>query len=109
MKRTQTACFALLASAFVLAAILVIRLDQKTEPNAAHADMVITQPAFTLMTARTRGNATNGEESLFVLDNTGGTLIVYKPEVNNKRLTPFAVVKMSDVFGGNAGGRDRGR
>ncbi|MFN3168005.1 MAG: hypothetical protein ACE37H_13175 [Phycisphaeraceae bacterium] len=104
MNRTQTACFALLASAFVLSAILVVQIDRKSQPNAANADMVITQPAFTMMTARTRGQQGNGDESLFILDNTSGTLVVYNPNIARKRLEPLTAIKMTDVFGGGGGG-----
>lgn len=104
MNRIQTACFALLASAFVLAAILVIQIDRKSQPNAANADMVITQPAFTMMTARTRGQQNNADESLFVLDNTSGTLVVYNTNIARKRLEPLTAIKMTDVFGGGGGG-----
>lgn len=101
MNRTQTACFALLASAFVLSAILIVRLDTKTQPNAAMADgQLISQNAFTLMTARTRGDSgANSEESLFLLDNTKGILLVYTPDVGNKRIEPLVPpMKMSDLF-----------
>lgn len=84
---TKTACFALLASAFLLAGILIIRIDQKAADNAAHAaGQVITQPAFTMMTARTRGGDGDvGEESLFILDNNSGVLIVYKPVLGSRK------------------------
>lgn len=101
MNRIQTACFCLLASAFVLAAILVVRVDQQTAPNAAHADMVIAQPQFTMMTAVTRGGgeADGSEESLFILDNTRGILLVYTPNVGREQLTPITSIKMSNIFG----------
>jgi len=102
MNRIQTACFCLMASAFVLAAILVVRVDQQAGTNAAHADgQVIAQPAFTMMTARTRGGGGNdsGEESLFILDNNAGVLVVYTPNVARKQLEPIAGIKMTEIFG----------
>jgi hypothetical protein len=100
MNRIQTACFCLIASAFVLAAILVVRVDQQSAPNAAHADMVIAQPAFTMMTARTRGSVGEGiEESLFILDNNRGILLVYTPNVGREQLEPITAIKMSSIFG----------
>lgn len=99
MNRIQTACFCLLASAFVLSAILIVRIDDQAAPNAAHADQVISQPAFTMMTARTRGDQADGDESLFILDNTSGVLVVYAPDVSNKQLKPIAGIKMSEIFG----------
>ena len=102
MNRIQTACFCLIASAFVLAAILVVRVDQQAGSNAAHADgQVIAQPAFTMMTARTRGGGNNGggDESLFILDNNAGVLVVYTANIGRKQLEPIAGIKMKDVFG----------
>ena len=102
MNRIQTACFCLLASAFVLSAILIVQIDQKSAANAAHADQVIAQPAFTMMTARTRGGGDDGpgEESLFILDNNAGVLVIYAPDVSNKQLKPIEGIKMKDLFGG---------
>ena len=108
MNRTQTACFALLASAFVLAAILVIQLDRKAEANAAHADgQNVLQTTFQMMTARTRGNQGGGDESLFILDNTKGVLIVYVPNIPRERLEPVTAIKMDNIFGGGGGGGGR--
>ena len=101
MNRIQTACFCLLASAFVLSAILIVRIDQKSAQNAAHADQVIAQPAFTMMTARTRGggDGDGGEESLFILDNNSGVLVVYAPDISNQQLKPVTGIKMTNLFG----------
>lgn len=99
MKPIQTACFCLIASAFVLSAILIVRVDEQAAPNAAHADQVISQPAFTMMTARTRGSQDDGEESLFILDNNAGVLVVYAPNVGRKQIEPIAGIKMTDIFG----------
>ena len=101
MNRIQTACFCLIASAFVLSAILLVRIDQKAAPNAAQADQVIAQPAFTMMTARTRGGGDGdvGEESLFILDNNAGVMVVYAPNVSRKQLEPIAGIRMSEIFG----------
>lgn len=100
MNRIQTACFCLLASAFVLAAILMVRIDQHAGENAAYADQVIAQPAFTMMTARTRGGGDNeGDESLFILDNNAGVLVVYAPNVAREQIEPIQGIKMTDIFG----------
>ncbi|MEM6258445.1 MAG: hypothetical protein AAF711_19335 [Planctomycetota bacterium] len=105
MNRIQTACFCLLASAFVLTAVLLVRIDEKSAPNAAHADgQVIAQPAFTMMTARTRsggGGDDIADESLFILDNNAGVLVVYAPNISRKQLTPVAGIKMTEIFGRN--------
>lgn len=100
MNRTQTACFALLASAFVLAGILIVRVDQKSADNTAQADgQVISQPSFSMMTARTRGGGDgNGDESLFILDNNRGVLLVYTANVARKQIEPIRAVKMAELF-----------
>ncbi len=104
MNRTQTACFALLASAFVLAAILVVQIDRKAEANAAHADgQNVLQTTFQMMTATTR----NDDESLFILDNTKGVMVVYSANIGRKQLTPVTAIRMEEIFGGRRGGRDR--
>lgn len=101
MNNTQTACFALLASAFLLAAILIVGIGTKSQDNTAQADgQVVTQTGFTLMTARTRGTPPNAEESLFILDSGSGVILVYKPNVGQRGLEPVAVVRMNQLFGG---------
>ncbi len=106
MNRTQTACIALLASAFVLAAILIVQIDRKAQPNTAQADgQNIYLQTFQMMTARTRGDGTKGEESLFILDNSSGVLLVYAPNVGRKQIDPVTAIKLADVFGGGGGGR----
>lgn len=99
MNRTQTACFALLASAFLLAGVLIVRIDQKSADNQAMAaGQVISQPSFTLMTAQTRGAQGNEEESLFILDNNNDRLLVYAPNIGRKQLEPIVGVKVSNLF-----------
>jgi len=96
MNRIQTACFMLLASAFVLSAILVVRLDKVDTQNPAQADQVIAQPdSFSLMTARTRGD----DESLFVLDSRGGKLVIYTPNVGRQQLVVTRAFNLSELFG----------
>lgn len=102
MKNTQTACFALIASAFLLAGILIVRIDEKSQANTAQADgQVLAQPAFTMMTARTRaaGGGNVGQESLFILENSKGVLVVYNANVGRKQLEPVLARKMSTFFG----------
>lgn len=77
MNTTQSACYSLMASAFVLAAVLVVQLQQRSILPAAHAEQVINRGSITAMTALTR----NGEESLFVLDNLSQKLLVYHTEI----------------------------
>ena len=97
MKPIQAACFSLLASAFVLAAILVVGLGQNSQDNAAMADgQNVAGQNFQLMTARTRGEGDNSEESLFIL--VGDKIIVYTPNVGQQELEPKTVVTMQQLF-----------
>lgn len=98
MNRIQLACYSLIASAFVLSALLVVQiqnrqiaLDQKAE-----AAMVINRDTFTIMTAITRKD----EEALFVLDNQTQRLMVFKldQEKNAVRLIKDGVVDLAAVF-----------
>jgi len=106
MNRIQTACYCLLTSAFILAAILVLRIDATTPDNTADANMVVNQPQFSLMTARTRGT----EESLFVLDSNNGKVVVYAPNLSRERLEVVVGIDLAqDVFGGNGNGGGNSR
>ena len=106
MNRIQTISFCLLASALVLAGILVVRLDRVTTANTALADgQVIAQPNFSLMTARTRG----ADESLFVLDSSSGRMVVYRPNLGRQQLEVVQAFDMAEVFGAPGGGGRGGR
>ncbi|MBB6429083.1 hypothetical protein [Algisphaera agarilytica] len=96
MNRIQTACYCLIASALVLSGLLVVQLSERVEPNSAEAALVIARENFTLMTAEVR----SGEEALFVLDNTSGTLLVYRLEISRKSLQPAGGVRLDQIFSG---------
>lgn len=94
MNRTQTACYALIASAFILAGLLIFQLGTQHQ-NQANAGMVITEGSFSLMTARTRSN----EESLFVLENNSATLLVYRVELSKEQMTLVGFLNVAREFG----------
>lgn len=105
MTRIQMACYALIASAFVLAAALVVALDARFTAEA-RADQVIARENFTLMTANTRET----EEALFVLDNANARLLIYRLDLARKQLEPVGAFSLPDLFEqGEAGGTGRGR
>ena len=111
MTRIETACYALLAAAFVLAGILVVQLNARFTAEA-QASLVIARDNFTLMTARTRQN----EEALFVLDNSNGRLLIYRLNLagRRKQLERVGAFHVEALFkkgsaGGAGRGRDRGR
>jgi len=102
MNRIQTACYCLIASAVVFSGLLIAQLASRAEPNAAEASMVIARENFTLLTAETR----DGEESLFVLDNTTGTLLVYRIEVGRKQMVLADGLKLDQIFSASSSGDD---
>lgn len=104
MTRIQTACYALLASAFVLAGMLLVQLPSMS--NTAEASLVISRNNFTLLTAKTRSN----EESLFVINNATDRLLIYTLDLGRKRIELSGTANLADLFSaGRGGGNDNGR
>ena len=102
MTRLQFMHFALIVSAFVLSAVLIGRLAPP-----AQADQVLSREHLTVVTART----STQDESIFVIDNISGRLIIYRPRIDRKKLEVVAGYRLSDIFknAGAKGGRGRGR
>ncbi len=94
MNRIQTACYCLIASAVVLSGLLVVQLSHRVEPNEVEAALVIARENFTLLTAEVR----SGEEALFILDNTTGTMLVYRLEISRGSLQPAGGIRLSEIF-----------
>lgn len=99
MKPIAIACYSLIASAFVLAGLLIVQLDARME---AQASMVIARDNFTVLTARTRNN----EESLFVLDNAAQRLLIYRVDIGDESLQPVAIYDLQAIFTGQVGRTD---
>ena len=104
MNRIHTACWCLIASAIVLSGLLVTRLTDSVT-NDAEASLVIARDNFSLLTAKTR----SGEESLFILDNRAGALLVYNLNVGRKQLELVNGLDLNAMFNesGGGGGGDR--
>ncbi len=102
MTRIETACYSLLASAFILAGFLLVQVSAM--PNTAEAAMVISRNDFTLLTAKTR----DSEESLFVINNATDRLLIYKLNLARKRIELSGGADLTEVFG-TGGGGDGGR
>ncbi len=107
MNRIHTACWCLIASAIVLSAMLVTRLSDNVR-NDAEASLVISRDTYSLMTAKTRGD----EESLFILDNSSGMLLVYNLNVQRGRMELANGLQLNEYFdrvsrGGGGGGDER--
>jgi hypothetical protein len=97
MSRIQVACYSLIASAFLLAGLLITQV----EPNSARGAMVVSEQSFAMMTAQTRP----GEEGLFVLDNNTGRLLIYRFDVPNDRIRLQRNINLNRLLAGGDGGR----
>jgi hypothetical protein len=95
MNRIQVACYCLMASAFVLAGLLVAAVSGGGFTPRAEAGLVVSHTNFTVMTARTRVD----EEALFVLENTSGKLLIYSVDVAHNRIAlNFPPVDLGQLF-----------
>ncbi|MFA9478553.1 hypothetical protein ACERK3_09620 [Phycisphaerales bacterium AB-hyl4] len=110
MTRIQLACFSLVASAFLLAGLLVVQLGDRHDAgltSQAYGGQVIARENFTLLTARARTE----EEALFVLENSSAMLLVYRLDTGRNELVLAAAQDMNQIFqegaGGNGGDQNR--
>jgi hypothetical protein len=106
MTRIETACYCLIASAFVLTGFLLMRVSAM--PNTAEAALVISRDNFTLLTAKTR----DSEESLFVINNSTDRLLIYTLDLGRKRIELSGGADLAELFNRGGGGDDsapRGR
>ncbi|MBL4700414.1 MAG: hypothetical protein JKX85_04075 [Phycisphaeraceae bacterium] len=109
MNRTTQACYALLASAFVLAAILLIQLQSHDILSQAQASMVIHDTPVSAMTLKSR----NGEEVLCILEDTSQRLLIYRTDLTRNQLRLVQNVNLARIFGniaascGSTGGGSR--
>lgn len=105
MTRIQAASYALIASACVLAGLLLARVGSPLD-TPAQAEMLLNRGDFTMMTASTR----DSEESLFILDGRSQQLLIYTGDVNNNTIDLEQVIPMSQMFGRSIqGGGGTGR
>ena len=94
MKNLKMTCFALLGSACLLAAVLVVQLEDKQVLSQANAEMVINSQNMVFLTTRTQP----AEEALFVLDNQSKRLLIYKLNLARKRLELAASEDLGKLF-----------
>ena len=129
MSRTHTAGYMLLASAFILTALIFVQASRPSSPqraadgrstpsianlleSTAHGEMVVTKDFVTLLTAQYQGD----NEVLYLLDAKSEMLLVYlvNPSRNEIQLLPGGVMNVGQAFdrylnAGNAGDdADRG-
>lgn len=116
MKRTELACYALIASAFVLAAMLLVSASRFAE-NDAYAEMVVTKDGITMLSTQA---PLGGVEFVYVLDSRNGRLLTYSLDPNKKIVSlmrggamdlvkEFETVFAAGGAGGNPGGQRRDR
>lgn len=98
MNRIQYACFALIASAFVLAGMLVSQMGSRLV-QPAYAGEAILRDNLSTVTAQAR----EGEDALFVLDSISERLMIYRLEAGKKRLELAASVNLAELFAGGGG------
>ena len=93
---TQSAGYALLASAFVLAGLICVQIsrqDVSLEPTA-HGAMVNTHGGTSIMSAETG----LGSEALWFLDPESEAVIIYDVKATRKLIEPKAVLRLGDTF-----------
>jgi len=96
MNRIQIACYGLMASAFVLAGLLVSALPRLE--NQAQAQLVVNRDNITLMTARSRLN----EQALFVIENNSQRLLIYTLDIGRRRLNLAQGLDLATAFASGA-------
>ncbi len=77
-QRINTSAAVLWASAFVIAALVIVQAG-RLPGRPAYGEMVSTRADYTILTARSgRGRDEEPDEILFVIDNRDGVLMVYE-------------------------------
>jgi hypothetical protein len=101
-KQTQLVGFFLIASACLLAAALVMNLQNRgiSLDSTARAEMVTSTNSLSFLTTRTNAN----EECLFVVDNVTQKMLIYRLDIAKKRLELAGVEDLKKVFAVKAGG-----
>jgi len=79
MNRTQLACYSLMASAFVLTAMIFIQASRLMD-DAAHAEMVVNRGTVTMMSTAFRTDA----DIIYVMDSANSRLLAYMVDPNQK-------------------------
>lgn len=79
MTRKTLACYALIASAFVLGGMLTLKVAEKIE-SPAQAEMVVNKDFFTVLTTEGIG----GEDFLYTLDSKNERLLCYATDARGR-------------------------
>jgi len=99
MNRIHLAGYSLLASAFVLAAMLIVQIDRKgiSAVSEAEAGMVLSKGSVSMLTAETRSD----EESVFIIENSSETMLIYLLDLQRKEMNLEVIVDLAAAFGRN--------
>lgn len=92
MTRTQLACLCLVASAFMLGAMVLSELGDKLPQNEARAEMVVSKDSLTMLTTQYQADS----ELVYVLDNQQDLLLAYMINRNNIEL--LGRLNLSRIF-----------
>lgn len=82
MTRTRLACYCLLASAFILAALVLVQASRYVD-NTARADQVVTKDTVTMITASSHRA---DSEIIYVLESEQRMLMAYMLDPNREVL-----------------------
>lgn len=100
MNRFQLACYTMVATAFILTALVLLQASRLID-NRAHAEMVVNKDAVTMITAQFQGDS----EMLYILDSRTGRLFAYMLNPNTRVIEPMAAMDISREFGAPGGAR----
>lgn len=102
MNRTTSACYLMLASAFVLSALALLQASSLIE-NRAHAEMVVSKGTVTMVTTQFSGDS----EILYVLDSSRSRLFAYVHDPSKRTIVLLDSVDISRAFAGGGGGDEK--
>lgn len=96
MKNTEYACYVLIASAFVLGAVVLMQVNSRFElENQAHAEMLIDRGLFTVLSTQGRNTT---EEFIYVLDTRQSVLVCYYHNPSSNQLEVFGTMNIAEAI-----------
>lgn len=96
LSQTHLVCYGLIASACLLAAALIVQMEDKQILPSAQAELVLSADNLSFLTTPTQPN----EESLFVLDNVNEKLLIYSLDIARKRVELVGSEDLKKLFAG---------
>ncbi len=93
MNRIQIACYALLGSAILLAALVLAAATGGVTPTA-HAGQIVAAGGGAVLTARTDSDA----ETVFVLDDTADRIVILQTDTERGRIEVLQQLEVRSLF-----------